>query len=249
MKTPAFPKTIGNRGAAAYAPENTLAGIHAAADMGVEMVMLSVKLTRDGTAVLFHDDDLIRTTGAGAHMAETDAATVAELDAGSWFGDSFIGEGVPLLEDALDAALERGLAVALDLRPCAGREVETAEAALDAATRIWPEDTAPPVLASASHVTLETCRDMLPEWPRALILEKPAENWAEMADYIAAAAIFIDNAGITRDEAEEVIEAQKPVIVIGVNDPHHAQELMRWGIDAVVTDAPDTLREAVERFH
>lgn len=249
MKTPEFPKTIGNRGAAAYAPENTLAGIHAAADMGLEMVMLSVKLTSDGVAVLFHDEDLARTTGAGGRMEATDSGAVAELDAGSWFGDSFIGESVPVLEDALDAAAERGLAVILDLRPCPGREVETAAAALDAATRIWPDDVAPPVLASLSHVTLETCRDMMPDWPRGMIVEKTPENWQEMADYVEATAILVDNAQITREEVEDFIDRQQPVILLNVNDPHYAQELMRWGVDAVATDTPDEMREALERFH
>lgn len=244
-----FPHIIGNRGAGSYAPENTLSAIHAAADMGLDMVLLSVKLTRDGVPVLFHDEEVARTTGASGRIDAMTMAEVAELDAGSWFGESFINERVPLLEDALDAAAERGLAVVLDLRPCPGREVETAEAALDAATRVWPDDTAAPVLLSASHVTLETCRDMLPEWPRAVLIEKPPENWQDMADYVEAAAIFSDNAQITREEVEDYIERQQPIIAVNVNDPLTAQEFMRWGVDAVATDDPDSMREALERFH
>ena len=57
-----LPRIIGHRGCAGYAPENTLEGIHTAADMGVEWVELDVKLTRDQMPVIFHDDDLERTT-------------------------------------------------------------------------------------------------------------------------------------------------------------------------------------------
>ena len=61
-----LPKIIGHRGAAAYAPENTLESIHTAADMGVEWVELDVKLTQDGVPVIFHDATLDRTTnGSG----------------------------------------------------------------------------------------------------------------------------------------------------------------------------------------
>ena len=243
------PKIIGHRGVAAYAPENTLSGIHAAADMGMEWVYLDVKMTQDGVAVLFHDDTLERTTGTGAAMAATPYASVAELDAGSWFGDSFIGERVPTLEDALDAAHSRNLFPVLVLHPCPGSEIETAEAALDAATRIWPEESAAPLLVSASHVTLETCRDMMPEWPRGLLITEASDNWPEVCDYLGITSLHLLDRPLGRDEVEDYIESQLPVICHVVNDPQRAQELMRWGVDSVVTDQPDTLRESLERFH
>ena len=58
-----IPKIIGHRGACAYAPENTLASIHAAADIGVEWVEIDVKLTRDHVPVIFHDDGLAEKPG------------------------------------------------------------------------------------------------------------------------------------------------------------------------------------------
>lgn len=248
-KAPAPPKLIGHRGAAAYAPENTLAGIHAAADMGLEWVCLDVKITKDGEAVLFADDILARTTGAGGAMADTTASAVAELDAGSWFGDSFIGERVPTLEDALDAAHSRNLYPVLILRPSPGREIDTAQAALDAATRIWPEDEAPPMLVSASHVSLETCRDMMPEWPRGLLIEEKSENWAEVSDYLDVTSLHLMDNNLSRDDVEEYIESQLPLICYTVNDVRRAQELLRWGIDSIASDQPDVIRESIEHFH
>lgn len=248
-KTPTPPKLIGHRGVAAYAPENTIAGIHAAADMGLEWVRLDVKITQDGVAVLFADDTLTRTTGAGAAMADTPASAVAELDAGSWFGDSFIGERVPTLEDALDAVHSRKLYPVLVLRPCPGREIDTAEAALDAATRIWPEDEAPPMIVSASHVSLETCRDMLPDWPRGLLIEEYSENWPEVGDYLDISSLHVADTNLSRDTVEEYVESQLPLICHVVNDARRAQDLLRWGVDSVVTDQPDVIRESTEKFH
>jgi DNA-binding MarR family transcriptional regulator len=46
---------IGHRGAAALAPENTLASIEAAIDLGVDMVEVDVVPLPDGTLVLAHD--------------------------------------------------------------------------------------------------------------------------------------------------------------------------------------------------
>src|SRR5215212_2281201 len=49
------PLRIGHRGAAAHAPDNSLAGIDAAADLGADAVEIDVQLTRDGIAVAAHD--------------------------------------------------------------------------------------------------------------------------------------------------------------------------------------------------
>ncbi len=244
-----IPKVIGHRGAKAYAPENTLASIHAAADLGIEWVEIDVKLTKDGTAIIFHDDELDRCTNMTGLVAQTDWQTISELDAGSWFAESFMGEKVPTLEQALDVIIGRNLGVNLEIKPCPGREVETAEVMLDIATRIWPDDSPPPLVSSFQHVSLETALDMMPDWPRGLLMEEHLENWEELVKYLEAATINIDGNKRTREEIEEYIEAQKPILAYTINNPLKAQELLRWGVDTVFSDNPDVIREALETFN
>jgi len=277
MSSLLIPKVIGHRGAKAYAPENTLASIHTAADLGIEWVEIDVKLTKDGVPVIFHDEELERCTGVSGLMAdktwaevqEMDAgswfgdsfigekipsldktwAEVQEMDAGSWFGDSFIGEKIPSLEQALNAIIDRGLGLNLEIKPCPGREKETAEAALDVATRIWPEDGPQPLISSFQHVSLETAMDMIEEWPRGFLMDDHLENWKELAEYLQVHTININGNARTREEIEEYIELQKPILAYTINDPLRAQELMRWGVDAVFADNPDIIRDAVETKH
>lgn len=244
-----IPKVIGHRGAKAYAPENTLASIHAAADLGVEWVEIDVKLTKDDIAVVFHDEELDRCTGARGLVRDFDLKSLRELDAGSWYGDSFVGEKIPTLEEALNAILERGMGVNLEIKPCPGREVETAEVMLDIATRIWPEDLPPPLVSSFQHVSLETAMDMIPEWPRGLLLDGSLPNWKEMMEYLDAATLNFDGRKATREEVEEYMELQKPLLAYTINDPQKARELRRWGVDAFFSDNPDVIREAVEDTH
>jgi glycerophosphoryl diester phosphodiesterase len=244
-----IPKVIAHRGARAYAPENTLAAIHTAADLGIEWVELDVKLTADDIPVIFHDENLLRCTGNDIMMVDTTWQQLSEMDAGSWYGDSFIGEKVPTLEDALNVILDRGMGVNLEIKPCPGREVETAEAALDIATRIWPEDIPPPLVSSFSHVSLETARDMLPEWPRGFLMDEHQDNWKDIIEYLDAYTININGNTATREQVEEYIEAQKPILAYTINDPELARELLRWGIDGFFADNPDVIREAVEMMH
>lgn len=84
---------IAHRGARAFAPENTLPAIEKAARLGCTMVEVDVHLSRDGEAVVHHDDRLHRCTdvqqrfpsSAAAFVSDFTLAQLRTLDAGSWY--------------------------------------------------------------------------------------------------------------------------------------------------------------------
>ncbi|MGR8011197.1 glycerophosphodiester phosphodiesterase [Streptomyces hypolithicus] len=100
------PAVIAHRGASAYAPENTLAAIDLADRMGFAWVENDVQRAKDGELVVVHDDNLARTTDveqrfpgrAPWKVKDFTAAEIATLDAGSWFGPKFAGARVPTLK-------------------------------------------------------------------------------------------------------------------------------------------------------
>lgn len=249
MSTLLLPTVIGHRGAARYAPENTLAGLHTAADMGLEWVEVDIMLTRDGVPILFHDEKLNRTSSGAGLVADMDWKDIQELDAGSWFGDSFIGEPIPGLEQAIEVMISRGLCVNLEIKPCPGREKETAEVMLDLATRIWPEDRPQPLISSFQHVSLETALDLAPGWPRGYLVDNRPDNWLEMVEYLEASSINFNGRKASRTEVEDYIETGKPVAAYTINEPMRAQELRRWGVDCFFSDVPDVIREAIGPGH
>lgn len=104
-------KIIAHRGASGYAPENTLPAIQKALDLGVDMIDIDVRMTKDEEIILMHDPTVERTTngiGAVKHMT---FAEIRELDAGVKFDSKFTGEKVPTLREVLD--LVDGRAVVL----------------------------------------------------------------------------------------------------------------------------------------
>lgn len=240
-----LPPVIGHRGAAAYAPENTIESILTAVEMGVKWVELDVKLTKDMVPIIFHDDDLDRTTNGHGPVAEMNFNDIRDLEAGSWFSDSFAGIKIPTLEEVIDVVLEHDLGVNLEIKPCPGREKDTAEAMLDVLARIWDEPDRL-LISSFSHVSLEVSMDMAEEWARGLLLEsEPMENWKELAEYLNASTINIDGRTATRDFVEEIIDLQKPVLAYTINDPQLARSLRRWGVDGVFTDDPDAVNDSL----
>lgn len=240
---------IGHRGCAAYAPENTLEGLHTAADMGVEWVEFDVKLTKDQVPILFHDESLERTTGVAGNVADMAYDDIRQLDAGSWFGESFIGARIPTLEEAVDVLIERELGVNVEIKPCPGREKETAEIVLDVLSGIWDEHERL-LISSFQHVCLETALDMAADWPRGFLLPQEwPENWRELAEYLQVSSVNLDGRTCTRDQVEQVLALGKPVLAYTINNPDRARFLQSWGVDGFFTDAPDVLQDGLFSVH
>lgn len=90
---------ISHRGAAAAAPENTLAALQLAIDQQADFVETDVRLTADGVPILIHDPRVDRTTNGKGRVAFLTSAEIRRLDAGSWFDPVFAGARVPTLEE------------------------------------------------------------------------------------------------------------------------------------------------------
>jgi glycerophosphoryl diester phosphodiesterase len=240
-----IPKIIGHRGAAGYAPENTLVSIQTAHDMGIDWVELDVKLTADDVPIIMHDDNFLRTCGIDALVKDLPYSEIKDMDAGSWFADSFAGEQIPTLEQAVELITKLGMSFNLEIKPCEGREVETTITTLDLMTRIW-DDHDKIMISSFSEVALETAADMLGgDWAIGYLFDETPENWKDMADHLNAKSININGnrEDLKREFVEDIIDEGYNILAYTINNPMIAKELLSWGVDGVFTDEPDTIRD------
>lgn len=233
-----LPRIIGHRGAAAHAPENTIAGLRRAASLGVSWVEIDAKLTADGRCVLFHDDTLERTTNGRGRVADTTYDEISALDAGSWFGSEFAGERVPRLDAALDVVLDLDLGVDIEVKSCPGREVETAQAVMAEVLDHWPPHRPAPLITSFSDESLAVVREVAPSWPRGLISFKfPRDLRARLAALDCRIFACLHR-HLTRRNVARVAERGIDVLAFTVNDPKRASRLLEWGVTTIISDAP-----------
>ena len=92
---------IAHRGASRAAPENTLSAMKKAIQFGADYAECDVYLTKDGEMVLFHDEEMERTTGQTGMIWDYTLAELKELEVGSWFGEDFRGEPIPTLRQVI----------------------------------------------------------------------------------------------------------------------------------------------------
>jgi len=239
------PPVIAHRGARGKAPENTLAAFRRAHDDGATWFEVDVKLTRDGVPVLMHDDTLERTTNGTGNVADMDWVEMQTLDAGSWFGADFKDQRVPQLAEALRYALESGMHVNIEIKPCPGRTRATAMVTLIEAAKIWPTDAAPPLISSFDEEALIIAAGLHPEWPRGILLEDWRDDWDEVAQKAKVSTVNIDEKELTPVRMDRFSHTRMPVLAYTVNDVGRMKELLRWGVKAVFTDDPATLIEAL----
>lgn len=235
---------MGHRGAAADAPENTLASLRAAAAQGASWVEFDVMLSGDGVPVLFHDETLARTTGRKARMAETPLAELRGLDAGAWFAPDFQGEAIPTLEDALALLLELGVSPNLEIKPSKDTDEATARAALAVLSSSWPLER-PALVSSFSRACLAVAQEEAPRFPRGLITHRPPKDWPEAAAELGCRTVHINGRRLTAKLAKRVKDTGYGLAAFTVNDAERARELIAAGVDCIITDAPGVMAAAL----
>lgn len=229
-----LPPVIGHRGAAGLAPENTLASFSLAADLGCTMIECDVRLSADGVPVVFHDDTLERcTNGSGPVKART-LAQLKQLDAGA-------GQAIPTLAELLALCLARNMAINIEIKPDVGTEQATARAALEVAGRMWPTQTAPPLVSSFSRSALTEAGQVAPAWPRGLLAERLPKLWRRDIEAIGCGCVALNGRWLSAARAAEIKAYGLAVLAYTVNHHHRAEKLWFRGVSAVFSDRPDLL--------
>jgi len=235
-----YPKIVAHRGGGKLAPENTLAGIDVGAKLGHKMIEFDVKLSQDGELFLLHDDTLERTSNGWGVAGQLPWEKLVQLDVGGWYGRRFADERLPLLAQVAVRCAGYQMMANIEIKPTTGLEAETGRAVALAARDLWHTQTAP-LLSSFSYAALEAAKLAAPELPRGLLLDEWHENWQEMTDALGCVSIHLNHRVVTEQRVAKLKQAGLRILVYTVNRPERARKLLKWGVDAICTDAIDTL--------
>lgn len=227
-----LPRVIGHRGACAHAPENTLASFVQAAALGCTLVEFDVRLTADGIPIVFHDDTLNRRTDGRGPVGACTLDQLRGLDAGA-------GERIPTLAQVLECCAGHGLGVNMEIKPDRGAGITTATAAVQVARAVWRGP--PPLVSSFDRAALAVARDLAPDWPRALLVERVPADTVEQARRLGCVAVAAHHRALPRATVAALNAAGLAVLAYTVNRRGRARRLWERGVAAVFCDAPDRL--------
>jgi glycerophosphoryl diester phosphodiesterase len=225
-----YPHIIAHRCGGVLAPENSLAGLAAAARIGCRGVEFDTMLSADGVPVLMHDDTVDRTTRGHGAVASLMLADLRQLKLGK--------EPVPLLAEALARCAELGLWTNIELKAAAGcDEAELGRVVGALLAESWnghgvgSSFSVPALLAAKGQPSRHAAF--------ALLVDDLPPDWQSVAREVGAIAVHMDAAHATPDKIAAVRETGRAVACYTVNDRIEAERLLTSGATAIFTDHPE----------
>lgn len=246
-------------------PENTLPSFDAAWAIGAVACELDVQLTADDQVIVIHDPTTERTTNASWIVAESTAAELQTLDAGSWKNPRWAGTPLPLLTEVL-ATLPAKRQLYVELKD--GPRVVAATVHAIRAARQTPEQI---IFMSFDIDTIAAMKVALPSFSSFLLVafedDETQGRWnvvyAEGPDFTTVTQPYVeqDLLGLVRRHHLDGVgssfampsslprlirEAGLDFVTWTINDPLIARDLIELGVTAITTDLPGVLREALK---
>jgi glycerophosphoryl diester phosphodiesterase len=233
------PLAFAHRGGAAVGDENTAEAFARAVAMGYRYVETDTHATADGVAVMFHDDTLERMLGRPGRVRDVAWAELAALRVGG-------AAAVPRLDEVLDAWPQ--VRFNIDVK-----SDHAVDPTLDAIRRTGASDRV--LLASFSTARLARIRAAVgPSVPTSLGSREVAALWlrARLGGRLRLPAGVVAAQVPVRQGRLRVVTSRfiryahslgLHVHVWTIDEPAEMHELLDLGVDGIMTDRIEVLRE------
>ena len=226
-----------HRGASEYAPENTFLSFYTGMMMGANGIETDVQQTRDGVLVLFHDDTILRLTGAEGSIQDY---TLAELQQFTFEKDG-LKDKIVVFEDFLRLFGWRDITFAIEIKQ-SGIEKEIAD-------MIRKYDVGKKcVVTSFKFECIAAIRAYAPElkigWLKKEITEADEQQLLQIGgEEICPRATLLDAAQVDRWHSMGF-----NVRAWGVKDEEVMRHACACGVDGMTVNFPDKLTEYMKSW-
>lgn len=236
---------IAHRGASAAAPANTLAAFEKAVELGADGVEFDVHLSADGAPVVIHDFSVNATTDGSGRVADMPLAQLKELDAGSYFHPIFAHERIPTLEEVLQTAESR-LLLNIELKTVSLRDNGLERTVIAQVKRHGLEKSV--LLSSFNPFSLRRAKKIAPRIPVGLLyapgLPLPLRR-AWLASLAPHEARHPEHTMVDSRYMRWARRRNYRVNTWTVDEPDEMRRLIDLGVDSIITNVPDVLRDVI----
>ncbi|KAI0700631.1 PLC-like phosphodiesterase [Cytidiella melzeri] len=240
-----LPECWGHRGASAAFPENTLASFEAAIRDGAQGIESDVHVSLDDVVIMFHDPSLQRTTNGTGFIKER-----------NWYGDDGMEnlrtikepkQAIPTFSQTIELLMKpenEHVMFNIDVKP--GNNPAKLFSLMHTTLSLQPEwetKLAPRIILGLWHPTfLPHAKELLPYCRRSYIGGDTNVARTYFWDNVEVFSMWFASLASADGQAfrKECQAANKKVMVWTVNDPECMMEAVRWDVDAIITDVPQT---------
>ena len=248
---------IAHRGANKRAPQNTLPAFAEAIKLNADGFETDVHLTKDGVPVICHNYTIDETSDGTGKIEDMTLAELKKHDFGSYFDPKFKGTTLPTLDEFLDLAVGKGLKILnIELKPEKddARRETLVRKTLEAVEARGLSDIL--LISSFSPEILKYIKKIDPKCKTAFLYP---------AGYVRAHLAFLPPFGLMTKmqcfaahphklciRGNFVKNAHKKGIQINVwtvNEAEDIRNLILAGVDGIITDCPDQVRNVLNEMN
>jgi len=233
---------IAHRGCSSEAPENTLASIKRAIDIGVDYIEIDIHLTKDLVPVVIHDPTLFRTTNrlSDLKIGKNDLSTLKAFDIGSWHHSDFHSERLPTLHEVLSLDF-KGAKLMIEIK----KDLFPAKVIVPPILEVVknhcdPKFPIPHYFGSFNSEIIDEIHKKSPTAKKIGILDdlNDADTFLNMG--VQTLAIWIK---LLNEKTIDSFKAKNvEIFTFTVNNPKICEKLPSMGIDGIITDNPRMLK-------
>jgi glycerophosphoryl diester phosphodiesterase len=236
-------KIIAHRGWSGRAPENTMAAFTAALEFKVDGLELDIHRSKDGKLIIGHDPTVDRTSNGKGFIKDLTWEELRRLDAGSWFGSHFQNERILQLRSLFELVQKSDLLINIELKTdlfsYPGIEEQLVKMIKDF------ELVEQCIVSSFNHYSLLKITAALPELKTGILYNANLYQPWTYAKQLNVAALHPKYLSVS---SEMVAQAHRNGLLVNtwtVNEPELIRQVIATGVDAIITNYPERVRECL----
>ena len=247
----AKPLIIAHRGSSFFAPENTLAAFRRAIGDGAEGIEFDVRLTKDGVAIVFHDETLIRTGRREGMISELSIRELQEYDIGSWFNDvsrkyanpEFARERIATLPETLEFLKDFKGLIYIEMK-CRDSEIELLTKAVcqsvenSGLTEQIIVKSFKLAVIPRIHMLCPAVRTAALFAPKIMTILRKEKHIVKIAEEFGADEISIHFSLATRKLMKKAEQRNLPVTIWTADNSRWVKRGIKLGLNAIITNNP-----------
>ena len=231
-----------HRGASRQAPENTMKAFELAIAQGADGIELDVMRSKDQALVVTHDESCKRLTRKKGMVNQMTLNQLRQLDFAARHAEPS-KQQIPLLEEVLALLKPTSLKLNIELKNSLHFDPGLELAVIELVLEHGMQDRV--ILSSFNHYSMQAaakiCAERAPALRCAILYSSEIVDVWEYAKKIGVQAVHPLYAGLQiPGTIENCHEAGLAVNAWTINSPEHIAMALQAGVDAIITDVPDT---------
>ncbi|MDO4942939.1 MAG: glycerophosphodiester phosphodiesterase [Lachnospiraceae bacterium] len=238
-------KNFAHRGFSGKYPENTMLAFQKAYEVGVDGIELDVQLTKDGELVIIHDESVDRTTDGTGYVRDYTLTELRNLDASYLYIGKTEKNLIPTFREYCEWVKDKDLITNIELKTGVFEYLGIEKQVLDLLQEYHLEEKV--IISSFNHFSILRMKEMAPQLKYGLLSETwfiDAGAYVKSLDVACYHPIFRN---LTPEVVKELKSHNIEINTFTVNTREDVLDLYEKGIDSVIGNFPDMVREVLER--